>query len=67
MSRGEKLSWAFTASDRINSGIKFGRTACDVCSAMWNLCTNSPFTLGPSKITQNLDRVGRSQELPDAD
>jgi hypothetical protein len=30
------------------------------------LGTNSAFALGPSKTTENLDRVGRSQDLPDA-
>jgi hypothetical protein len=33
---------------------------------MWNLGINSAFALGPSKTTQNLDQIGRSQELPDA-
>jgi hypothetical protein len=28
--------------------------------------TNSAFALGPRKTTENLDRVGRSQDLPDA-
>jgi hypothetical protein len=32
----------------------------------WNLGTNSAFTLGPKKTKENLDRVGRSQNLPDA-
>jgi hypothetical protein len=43
-----------------------GRAACEACSATWNLGTNSAFTLGPMKTTENLDRVGQSQDLPDA-
>jgi hypothetical protein len=43
-----------------------GRAACEASSATWNLCTNSAFALGSRKTTENLDRVGRSQELPDA-
>jgi hypothetical protein len=35
-------------------------------SATWNLGTNSAFAMGPRKTTENLDRVGRSQDLPDA-
>jgi hypothetical protein len=31
-----------------------------------NLGTNSAFALRPRKTTENLDRVGRSQDLPDA-
>jgi hypothetical protein len=31
-----------------------------------NLGTNSAFALGPKKTTGNLDRVGQSQDLPDA-
>jgi hypothetical protein len=30
-----------------------------------NLGTNSASALGPRKSTENLDRVGRSQDLPD--
>jgi hypothetical protein len=33
---------------------------------MWNLGTDSAFALGPRKTTENFDRVGRSQDLPDA-
>jgi hypothetical protein len=32
----------------------------------WILGTNSAFALGSGKTTENLDRVGRSQDLPDA-
>jgi hypothetical protein len=42
------------------------RAACEACSATWNLGTNSTFALEPRKTTENLDRVGRSQDLPDA-
>jgi hypothetical protein len=34
--------------------------------APWNLETVSAFALGPRKTTESLDRVGRSQDLPDA-
>jgi hypothetical protein len=43
--------------------VTIGRAA---CSATWNLGTNSAFALGPRKSTENLDRVGWSQDLPDA-
>jgi hypothetical protein len=43
-----------------------GRAAWETCSAPWNLGTNSEFALGPRKTTENLDRVGRSQDIPDA-
>jgi hypothetical protein len=46
--------------------VNLGMAAWEACSAMWNLGTNSEFALGPRKTTQNLDRVGRSQDLPDA-
>jgi hypothetical protein len=32
----------------------------------WNLGTDSAFAVGPKKPTENLDRVCRSQGLPDA-
>jgi hypothetical protein len=34
--------------------------------AAWNLGTNREFALGPRKTTEDLDRVGRCQHLPDA-
>jgi hypothetical protein len=34
-------------------------------SATWNLGTNSAFAPGTRQTTENLDRVGRSQDLPD--
>jgi hypothetical protein len=43
-----------------------GMSASEASSATWNLGTNSAFALGPRKTTEKLDRVGRSQELPDA-
>jgi hypothetical protein len=33
---------------------------------MWNLGTNSAFVPEPRKTTENLNRVGMSQDLPDA-
>jgi hypothetical protein len=35
-------------------------------SMQCNVGTNSAFALGPRTTTENLDRVGRSQDLPDA-
>jgi hypothetical protein len=46
--------------------VTIGRAAWEACSATWNLGTNSAFALGPRKITENLDRVGWSQDLLDA-
>jgi hypothetical protein len=48
-----------------NFDVTIGRAAYEACSATWNLCTNSAFALGSRKTTENLDRVGRSQDLPD--
>jgi hypothetical protein len=46
--------------------VTIGRAAWEPCSATWNLGTNSAFALGPRKTAENLDGVGRSQDLPDA-
>jgi hypothetical protein len=43
-----------------------GKAAWEACSATWNLGNKSAFALGPKKTTDNLDRVGRSQDLPNA-
>jgi hypothetical protein len=51
---------------RAKFDVTIGRAAHEACSATWNLYTNSTFALGPSKTTGNLVRVGRSQNLPDA-
>jgi hypothetical protein len=48
------------------SNITIGRAAWEAYSATWNLGTNSAFALGPRKTTENLDRVGRSQDLLNA-
>jgi hypothetical protein len=45
--------------------ITVGKAAWEACSVMWNLGTNSAFTLGPRKTMKNLDQVSRSQDLPD--
>jgi hypothetical protein len=42
-----------------------GRAAWEACSATWNLGTNSAFALGLRKTTENLNRVGQSQDLTD--
>jgi hypothetical protein len=49
-----------------NFDVTIVRALREASSAMWNLCTNSAFVLGSRKTTENLDRVGRTQDLPDA-
>jgi hypothetical protein len=49
-----------------NFNVTTGRVAWDMRGATWNFGTNSAFVLGPRKTTENLDRVGWSQDLPDA-
>jgi hypothetical protein len=49
----------------ISRPVTFGRAACEACSVTWNLGANSAFALEPRKTTENLDRVGRLQDLPD--
>jgi hypothetical protein len=46
--------------------LTLGRAICEASGEKWNFCTNSTFALGPRKSTENLDRVGRSQDHPDA-
>jgi hypothetical protein len=48
-----------------NFDVNIGRSACEACSAMWNLGINSAFALGRRKSKENLDRVDRSQDLQD--
>jgi hypothetical protein len=43
------------------------RAACEARSAAWNLVTNWAFALASRKTTENLDRIGRSQDLLDAE
>jgi hypothetical protein len=38
----------------------------EACSGTWNSGANSAFAVGPSETTGELDRVDRSQTLPDA-
>jgi hypothetical protein len=47
--------------------VSVGTAACEACRATLNLGTNSAFALGPRKTTENHHRIGRSQDLPDAD
>jgi hypothetical protein len=54
------------ATLRRNFYVTIGSGACEACSATWDLATNSTFALAPTKTTENPDRVGLSQELPDA-
>jgi hypothetical protein len=46
-----------------NFDITDGRAACETCSETWNLSINSAFALGSKKTTENLYRVGRSQNF----
>jgi hypothetical protein len=62
----EFLSNIWRATLGRNVYVTIGRAACGACSAAWDLGTNSAFALGPRKSTESLDRVGRSQDLPDA-
>jgi hypothetical protein len=48
------------------SDVTIWRAACEACSVTWKLGTNSAFALGPWENKENLDQVGRSQDLPDA-
>jgi hypothetical protein len=49
-----------------NFDVTSGRAACEARRQRGILCTNSAFAPGSRKTTENLDRVGRSQDLPDA-
>jgi hypothetical protein len=47
--------------------LPLGGLQCVACSEKWNFDTNSAFPGGkPSKTTENFDRFGRLQDLPDA-
>jgi hypothetical protein len=48
-----------------NFDVTIGRAAYVASSATWNLGTKSAFALRPTKTTENIDRVDRSQNLPD--
>jgi hypothetical protein len=50
-----------------NFDVTNGRAVFEAWSATWNLDINSAFTLGSRKTTENLDRVCRSQDLPNAE
>jgi hypothetical protein len=47
-------------------GVGIGRSACEACNATRNFGTNSAFVLGPMKTKEKLDRIGRSQDIPNA-
>jgi hypothetical protein len=55
----EVLNWSEIQSD-------IRRATVEACSATLNLGTNSAFALRPRKATENLYRIGRSQDLPNA-
>jgi hypothetical protein len=60
------LIWGGGATLGRNFDVNIERAVWEACSATWNLGTNLAFALGPRKTTENLDRVGRSQDLPNA-
>jgi hypothetical protein len=39
--------------------VNIRRAAFEACIATWNFGINSAFSLGPKKITEKLDRVGK--------
>jgi hypothetical protein len=39
---------------------------CEACSAVWTFGTSSALALEPRKTSENLDRIGWFQDLPDA-
>jgi hypothetical protein len=45
------LTWGGGATLGRNFGVSFGTAEWEVCSATWNLGTNSTFVLGPRKTT----------------
>jgi hypothetical protein len=59
-----KVKVALLQGEIVN--ITIGRAAWEACSSTWNLGTNSAFALGPRKTTEYLHRVGRSQDVPNA-
>jgi hypothetical protein len=63
---GEILMLIWGATFGRNLDVNIGRATWEAYSAMWNLGTNPAFALGPWKTTENLDRVGQSQDLPNA-
>jgi hypothetical protein len=47
--------------------MQWGRgVSCETCNETWNLGSKSAFVPEATTIMENLDRVGRSQDLPDA-
>jgi hypothetical protein len=43
--------------------VTIGRAGCEAYSATWNSCSNLESALRPRNTTENLDRVGRSQNF----
>jgi hypothetical protein len=65
LQQGSEGVWCFAGSECVLCEIVYvtiARAACEASSATWNLDSNSAFALGPRKIPENLDRVGRSQD-----
>ena len=45
--------------------VNFGMTTREAFSVVWNVVTNSLFSVGSSNTKENLQRISWSQELPD--
>jgi hypothetical protein len=65
MNRDKNMNWAIRRMVGILI-LTLGGATCEARSATFNLGTNSAFALGSRKTTENLDRDGRSQNLPEA-
>jgi hypothetical protein len=50
----------------LNSDINIWKIACEAYNRRWNLRSNSAFALELGKTSEDVGRVGRSQDLPDA-
>jgi hypothetical protein len=74
MLKSKSLGIKGVPSEKLQFGIRkakffyvtIGGAAWEACSATWNLDTSSAFALGQRKTMENLDRVGLSQDFPDA-
>jgi hypothetical protein len=61
-----KLTLGELAALERNFVLIFKWVACEARGATWNLGNNSALAPRPRKTTETLDRVGQSQDLPDA-
>jgi hypothetical protein len=56
------LTWGEATEGR-NFDVDIGRAALEAWNMTWNLDTNSGFDQRPRKTTENLNRLGLSQDL----